>query len=55
MVIKGQSRDTAWFAIVDADWRRIRERFDRWLAPENFDQQGRQKMRLGDPLGVHGT
>jgi len=50
MVIKGESRDTAWFAIVDADWPRIRQGFERWLAPENFDQQGRQGMRLGDAL-----
>jgi len=50
MVTKGQSRDTAWFAIVDADWPRIRQGFERWLAPENFDQQGRQGMRLGDAL-----
>jgi hypothetical protein len=55
MVIKGQSRDTAWFAMVDADWPRIRDGFERWLAPENFDQQGRQRMRLGDALGRPGA
>lgn len=55
MVIKGQSRDTAWFAMIDADWPRIRQGYERWLAPENFDQQGRQKMRLGDALGGPGA
>ena len=53
MVIKGQSRDTAWFAIVDADWPGIRQGFERWLAPENFDQQGKQKIRLADALAGH--
>jgi RimJ/RimL family protein N-acetyltransferase len=50
MVIKGENRDTAWFAMVDADWPRIRSGFERWLAPENFDREGRQKARLADAL-----
>ena len=37
MVIKGRSRDTAWFAITDEDWPPIRAAFQAWLAPENFD------------------
>ena len=50
MVIKGENRDTAWFATVDADWPRIRSGFERWLAPENFDREGRQTARLADAL-----
>jgi RimJ/RimL family protein N-acetyltransferase len=46
MVVKGQNRDTAWFAIVDVGWPRIRQGFERWLAPENFDADGRQKTKL---------
>jgi RimJ/RimL family protein N-acetyltransferase len=52
MVIKGENRDTAWFAMVDADWPRIRQGYERWLAPANFDQAGRQRTRLGDFLAA---
>jgi RimJ/RimL family protein N-acetyltransferase len=48
MVVKGENRDTAWFAIVDADWPRLRQAFERWLDPANFDDRGRQKARLAD-------
>lgn len=52
MVVKGRNRDTAWFAIVDADWPSLRTAFERWLAPENFDPRGRQKARLADRLNL---
>lgn len=48
MVVKGQNRDTAWFAMTNGDWPAIRKAFERWLAPENFDQRGQQKGRLED-------
>lgn len=46
MMIKGESRDTAWFAIIDRDWPRIRRAFERWLDPKNFNRAGRQCSRL---------
>ena len=48
MVVKGLSRDTAWFAVTDGEWPAIRRAFERWLAPDNFDQHGRQHARLED-------
>lgn len=39
---KGRNRDSAWFAIIDRDWPRIREAFEAWLDPANFDADGRQ-------------
>ncbi len=48
MVVKGENRDTAWFAMIDGDWPVIRGAFEAWLAPENFDADGRQKRRLED-------
>lgn len=45
---KGRNRDTAWYAIVDRDWPRVRAAFERWLDPANVDAAGRQKARLGD-------
>ncbi|AYG67003.1 MULTISPECIES: GNAT family protein [unclassified Rhizobium] len=46
MVAKGQNRDTAWFAMTDADWPRLKAGYERWLAPENFDAAGQQKTKL---------
>jgi len=47
-VYKGRSRDTAWYAAIDAEWPALRQAFETWLAPGNFDEQGRQRMRLSD-------
>lgn len=47
-VIKGRNRDTAWFAVIDAEWPALREAYAAWLSPRNFDAAGRQKERLSD-------
>ena len=47
MIVKGKNRDTAWFSILDSEWPARRAQFERWLAPENFDSNGRQKAKLG--------
>ena len=46
MVIRGQNRDTAWFAMTDEDWPTIRSAFTSWLSPDNFDAAGQQKRAL---------
>jgi RimJ/RimL family protein N-acetyltransferase len=46
-IIKGQNRDTAWFAMLDGDWPRIKAGYERWLDPSNFDAGGVQKTKLG--------
>jgi RimJ/RimL family protein N-acetyltransferase len=43
---KGRNRDTAWFSIIDNEWPGLKQRFERWLAPENFDDTGTQKRGL---------
>jgi RimJ/RimL family protein N-acetyltransferase len=48
MVIKDRNRDTAWFAITDDEWPRIKSGFETWLSPENFDSDGAQRQSLGD-------
>lgn len=45
-IIKGRNRDTAWFAMLDKNWPRVRAGFEAWLKPENFDADGRQKHKL---------
>jgi RimJ/RimL family protein N-acetyltransferase len=47
-VYKGRNRDTAWYAVIDADWPALRGAFETWLAPANFDADGRQRTRLSD-------
>jgi RimJ/RimL family protein N-acetyltransferase len=46
IVYKGRNRDTAWYAIIDRDWPRIRRGFERWLADDNFDANGKQRASL---------
>jgi RimJ/RimL family protein N-acetyltransferase len=46
MVVKGRNRDTAWFAMLDHEWPRVRAAFERWLDPDNFDAAGRQQISL---------
>lgn len=45
-VYKGRTRDTAWFAITDADWPEVRAAHHLFLDPENFDTDGRQRRSL---------
>lgn len=54
MIVKGKNRDTAWYSIIDSDWPARRAAFQRWLAPENFDAQGRQKADLASFMAVSG-
>ena len=46
IVTKQRNRDTAWFAATDGEWPALDAAFRRWLAPENFDAEGRQRVRL---------
>lgn len=46
MVAKGANRDTAWYAMIDADWPVIKAGYEAWLNPSNFDAGGQQKRRL---------
>lgn len=46
MVVKDQNRDSAWFSILDSEWPVRQAAFEQWLAPENFDAEGRQKRGL---------
>jgi RimJ/RimL family protein N-acetyltransferase len=48
LIYKGRNRDTAWYSILDREWPWLRDAFEDWLAPENFDGAGRQRVRLSD-------
>jgi RimJ/RimL family protein N-acetyltransferase len=47
MIVKGESRDTAWFSMLDSEWPRLRAEYERWLDPDNFDADGTQRSKLG--------
>jgi RimJ/RimL family protein N-acetyltransferase len=51
-VYKGRTRDTAWFSVIDTEWPALRVAFEAWLNPSNFDDYGRQKVRLRNIRGV---
>lgn len=46
MVARGENRDTAWYALVDGEWPLVRAACEAWLAPANYDGEGRQQRRL---------
>jgi RimJ/RimL family protein N-acetyltransferase len=31
MIVKGRNRDTAWYSMLDIEWSRARDAFERWL------------------------
>lgn len=43
---KGRNRDTAWYSILDQEWRDLDAAFSQWLDPRNFDERGRQTTNL---------
>jgi RimJ/RimL family protein N-acetyltransferase len=46
MVVRGRSRDTAWYSITDAEWPTLRLALQQWLAPGNFGADGAQLRTL---------
>lgn len=49
MIAKGRNRDTAYYAMLDSEWPSRKAEYERWLAPDNFDADGRQRTRLTMP------
>ena len=39
-------RDTAMYAMLDSDWLVVKRAYEQWLAPQNFDSEGKQRSRL---------
>ncbi len=51
-VYKGRSRDTAWFALTDADWPAVRAGQAAWLEDGNFDGDGGQVRGLRELIAA---
>jgi len=45
-IVNGRNRDTAWFSVLDKEWPDAKAAFEAWLAPDNFDAEGRQRQSL---------
>lgn len=48
VIYKGRNRDTTWYSMIDKEWPVLNERFEQWLSPNNFDEDGQQRIRLQD-------
>lgn len=45
-IFKNHSRDTAWFSIIDSEWPALKQKFQKWLEPRNFNKIGKQLVKL---------
>lgn len=52
VIVRGRSRDTAWFSIIDEEWPAVKAAYEQWLSLRNFDAGGMQKTRLSDLTGA---
>ncbi len=50
LIFKGMNRDTAWYSILDDEWPEVRKKMESWLAPSNFDKDGRAKTSLSKAM-----
>ena len=49
-IVKGHNRNTAWFSMIDDEWPELKNAYQQWLSPDNFDEHGFQKQKLSDFL-----
>ena len=52
MIAKDRNRDTAFFSMLDSEWPARKTAFERWLVPETFDADGKQRTSLSELNGV---
>jgi RimJ/RimL family protein N-acetyltransferase len=52
VIYKGRNRDTAWFSMIDGEWPALKRAYEQWLAPGNFDAEGRQRRKLTDLISA---
>jgi RimJ/RimL family protein N-acetyltransferase len=53
-IARSRNRDSAWYSMLDGEWPARKASFERWLAPENFDAEGGQRLRLSAMNGGAG-
>lgn len=47
VVTHGRNRDTAWHSIINGEYVALRNAYEKWLSPSNFDERGFQQEKLG--------
>ncbi|HBM87166.1 MAG: GNAT family protein [Parvibaculaceae bacterium] len=52
-VYKGRDRDTAWFSILDREWRALEPAYEEWLADVESSPEGQQKEPLNKIIKRH--
>ena len=45
-IYKKRNRDTAWFSIIDKEWKKLKKSYQRFLKPSNFDKNYKQLKKL---------
>ena len=45
-VFKGRNRDSAWFSIIDKEWKKLKNGYLRYLKSSNFDKNYKQLKKL---------
>ena len=45
-IFKGRNRDSAWFSIIDKEWKKLKNGYLRYLKPSNFDKNYKQLTKL---------
>ncbi len=48
IVRKGRNRDSDWLSMIDSEWPPCDAVLQRWLAAENFDENGRQRQSMAE-------
>ena len=45
-IVKKRNRDTAWFSIIDQEWKKYKKKYQKYLNAKNLDKNLHQKMKL---------
>ena len=46
-IFKGRSRDSAWYSIIDKEWKKLKASYKKFLLPSNFkDYKQIKKLKL---------
>ena len=45
-IFKGRNRDSAWFSIIDKEWKKHKKKYLSFLKQSNFDNKLKQKKKL---------
>jgi RimJ/RimL family protein N-acetyltransferase len=46
LIVKGRNRDSAWFSIIDKEWKKLKKGYIKFLKPANFDKKYKQFKKL---------